>query len=85
MIKRQGAPQIKPKDRLTVKSVSGPDPITKISEIKIEIMYILDYPQGDGIYLGCRFIKLSRDLGKLIDTFVHRKLKELNSDTFQIY
>ena len=85
MMRRDDKALISPRDRLDVKSIKGPNPLSEISDVTIEVMYILDFQKGVGVYMGCKFSDLPKDLSKKLDQFVHRKLQTLDGDSFQIY
>ena len=63
---RQGMKEIKQGDRITLKTVNGPEPLKFSRDIEMEVKWVLDHEFLQNIGYGCMFVDMPQDITDLI-------------------
>lgn len=77
---RYKLPGIAEGEQLTLTSINFPQPLGTIDNIRIEVIYILDFHHNVRLSFGCEFKGIPGSLAEQIEEFVQFRLKNVHLD-----
>ncbi|HLP62161.1 MAG TPA: PilZ domain-containing protein [Candidatus Deferrimicrobium sp.] len=77
---RYKLPGIAEGEQLTLTALHFPQPLGTIDNIKVVIIYILDFQHNVRLSFGCEFIDIPGSLAEKIEEFVQFRLKNVHLD-----
>jgi c-di-GMP-binding flagellar brake protein YcgR len=67
-------------DKLTLSKFNFPQPLGTIENLKVDVIYILDFQHNVRLSFGCEFIDIPGSLSEKIEKFVQYRLKNVHLD-----
>lgn len=77
---RYKLPEIAEGEQLTLTALNFPKPLGTIDNIKVNIIYILDFQHNVRLSFGCEFVGIPVSLAEKIEEFVQTRLKTIHLD-----
>lgn len=77
---RYKLPGIAEGEQLTLTALNFPQPLGTIDNIRVVIVYILDFQHNVRLSFGCEFVDIAGSLAEKIEEFVQSRLKNVHLD-----
>jgi c-di-GMP-binding flagellar brake protein YcgR len=77
---RYKLPGITEGEQLTLSSINFPQPLGTIDNLRLAVIYILDFHHNVRLSFGCEFRDIPNSLAEKIEDFVQYRLKDVNLD-----
>lgn len=77
---RYKLPEIAEGEQLTLTALNFPQPLGIIDNVKVVIIYMLDFQHNVRLSFGCEFVDIPVSLAEKIEEFVQLRLKNIHLD-----